>query len=130
MPRWRRITSDKNLIDYVPGVIISFEEGLVHCQAHYRPSTYYVQEKLLVCKEIKTLSEKGVIKHSHHEPGEFISTIFLRPKSDGTYRMILNLKEVNKSVEHHHFKMDTLDTVTKMIKPGCYMASVELKDAY
>ena len=26
--------------------------------------------------------------------------------------------------------MDTLDTVTKMIKPGCYMASVDLKDAY
>jgi len=44
--------------------------------------------------------------------------------------MILNLKEFNKSVEHHHFKMNTLDTVTKMIKPGCYMASVDLKDAY
>ena len=44
--------------------------------------------------------------------------------------MILNLKEFNKSVEHHHFKMDTLDTVTKMIKPGCHMASVDLKDAY
>lgn len=44
--------------------------------------------------------------------------------------MILNLKEFNKSVEHHHFKMDTLDTVTKMIKPGCYVASVDLKDAY
>ena len=44
--------------------------------------------------------------------------------------MILNLKEFNKTVEHHHFKMDTLDTVTKMIKPGCYMASVDLKDAY
>lgn len=44
--------------------------------------------------------------------------------------MIPNLKEFNKSVEHHHFKMDTLDTVTKMIKPGCYVASVDLKDAY
>ena len=71
-----------------------------------------------------------LIQRSHHEPGEFISTIFLRPKSDGSFRMILNLKEFNKSVEHHHFKMDTLDTVTKMIKPGCYMASVDLKDAY
>ena len=64
------------------------------------------------------------------EPGEFISTIFLRPKSDGSFQMILNLKEFNKSVEHHHFKKDTLETVTKMIKPGCYMASVDLKDAH
>ena len=26
--------------------------------------------------------------------------------------------------------MDTLDTVAKIIRPGCYMASVDLKDAY
>ena len=26
--------------------------------------------------------------------------------------------------------MDTLDTVTRMMKPGCFMASVGLKDAY
>lgn len=130
MPGWRRITSDKNILDYVSGVKISFEEGLVPCQTHYRPSIFNAQEELIVRKEIKTLLDKGVIKQSHHEPGEFISTIFLRPKPDGTFRMILNLKEFNQSVEHHHFKMNTLDTVTKMIKPGCYMASVDLKDAY
>ena len=129
-PSWRKITSDINILDYVSGVKISFEEGLVPCQAHYRPSVFNAQEELIVRQEIKTLLEKGVIQHSHHEPGEFISTIFLRPKPDGSFRMILNLKEFNKSVEHHHFKMDTLDTVTKMIEPGCYMASVDLKDAY
>ena len=26
--------------------------------------------------------------------------------------------------------MDTLDSVVKMTKPGCYMASIDLKDAY
>jgi len=96
-------------------------------QAHYRPSVFNAQEELIVRQEIKTILAKGVIYQSHHEPGEFISTIFLRPKSDGSFRMILSLKEFNKSVEHHHFKMDNLDTVTKMIKPGCYMASVDLK---
>ena len=100
------------------------------CQARYRPSVFNAQEELIVQQEINTLLAKGVIQQSHHEPGEFISTIFLRPKPDGSFRMILNLKEFNKSVEHHHFKMDTLETVTKMIKPGCCMASVDLKDAY
>ena len=130
VPNWRRITSDKNILDYVSGVKSSFEEGLVPRQAHYRPSVFNAQEEHIFHKEIKTLLEKGVIKHSHHEPGEFISMIFLRPKSDGTFRMIINLKEFNTTVEHHHFKMDTLNTVTKMIKPGCYMASIDLKDAY
>ena len=130
MPSWRKTTSDINILDYVSGVKISFEEGPVPCQAHYRPSVFNAQEELIVRQEIKTLLEKGVIQHSHHEPGEFISTIFLRPKPDGSFRMILNLKEFNKSVEHHHFTMDTLGIETKMIKPGCYVASVDLKDAY
>ena len=59
-----------------------------------------------------------------------MSTIFLRPKNDGSFRMILNLKQFNEWVEYQHFKMDTLDTVTRMMKPGCSMASVDLNDAY
>jgi len=64
VPSWRMITSDKNILDYVSGVKISFEEGLVPCQAHYRPNIFNPQEELIVRKEIKTLLEKGVIKHS------------------------------------------------------------------
>ena len=58
-----------------------------------------------------------------------MSTIFLRPKNDGSFLMILNPKQFNGSVEYHHFKMDTLDTVTRMMKLGCFMASVDLKEA-
>ena len=71
-----------------------------------------------------------MIVQSQHEPDEFISPIFLLPKKDGTYRMILNLKRFNQYVAYHHFKMDTLDTVIKLMKPGCYMASIDLRDAY
>ena len=41
--------------------------------------------------KIQRLLLKGVIAHSVHEEGEFISSIFVRPKKDGSYRMILNL---------------------------------------
>ena len=44
--------------------------------------------------------------------------------------MILNLKQLNKSVEYEHFKMDILWTVIRMMKPNCYMASIDIKDAY
>ena len=40
--------------------------------------------------EIKNLHRKGVIKESQHEECEYISLIFLTPKSDGSFRMILN----------------------------------------
>ena len=51
---------------------------------------------------------KGVISETTHCPGEYISTIFIRPKKDGGFRLILNLKNLNEHVEYQHFKMDTL----------------------
>lgn len=87
-------------------------------------------QNAIVDNEIEALISKGVIKRSSHKPGEFISPIFLRPKPDGTYRMILNLQDFNEFVQYHHFKMDTLETAVKMTKPGCFMALIDLKDAY
>lgn len=59
-----------------------------------------------------------------------MSPIFVLPKKDGTYRRILNLKGLNEHVEYHHFKMDTYGYAVRLVMPGCYMASVDLKDAY
>lgn len=44
--------------------------------------------------------------------------------------MIFNVKEFNKLVEYYYFKMDIFDIVIKMIKCGCYMVLVDLKDVY
>ena len=88
------------------------------------------KESALIDAEIQKLLGKQVIYESQHEDGEFISPIFLRPKKDGTYRMILNLKSLNKFIKYHHFKMDSLQTVLQMLTPSCYMTSCDLRDAY
>ena len=80
--------------------------------------------------QIDNFLKKGIIVASTHEEGEFISNIFLRPKKDGSFRMILNLKELNNFVTYHHFKMESIHTCTQLMRPGCYMASIDLKDAY
>ena len=36
-----------------------------------------------------------------------ISPIFIRPKKDGSHRVIFYLKKLNEAVSYHHFKMDT-----------------------
>ena len=46
------------------------------------------------------------------------------------HRMILNLKSLNKNITHHHFKMNTVLTAVRLMRPGCFMASIDLKDAY
>ncbi len=87
------------------------------------------EESQAVTSEINTLLEKGVIIPSSIEPGDVLSNVFTRPKKVG-YRMILNLKNVNSYVEYKKFKMDTLWTAIKLMTPNCYMASIDLSDAY
>ena len=64
------------------------------------------------------------------EKGDFMSSIFTRDKRDGSYRMILNLKQLNKSNEYEHFKMESLQSVLNIIRPNWWMTCVDLKDAF
>ena len=62
--------------------------------------------------------------------GERFSNIFLRPKAEGTFRMILNLKKLNKCIDAPHFKMESIKNVLCMIEPGAWIASVDSKDTF
>ena len=55
--------------------------------------------------------------HTHPplQPGQHVSSVFTRPgKKDGSHRMILNLKELNKSIAYHHFRMEALQVALKL----------------
>ena len=64
--------------------------------------------------EVQNLLDMGVIEFSQDEEGQFVSPIFLVPKQDGTYRLILNLKEFIENVAYEHFKMENLQCATKI----------------
>ena len=61
-----------------------------------------------------------------------ISPVFIRPKPVGTFRVILtsNLQCFNEFVQYSHFKINTLESAIQLTKQGCFMASIDLKDAY
>ena len=44
--------------------------------------------------------------------------------------MILNLKRLNEDIKYKHFKMESLNTAFECMRRGCFMASVDLKDAF
>ena len=81
-------------------------------------------------REVQKLLGKGVITPSVAGPSDYFSHVFLRDKKDGTYRFILNLKGLNKHIERRHFKMESIKQIVAMVQPGCWMASIDLKDAY
>ena len=74
--------------------------------------------------------KKGIIVQCSRDTGDFISTIFVIPKSDVSYRMMLNLKRLYKPVEYHHFKIDSLLSAARMMRFNYYMCTFDVKDAY
>lgn len=91
---------------------------------------FSAEENDTISKEVANLLEKAAIVETSHEPGEFISPVFVRLRKDGSHKMILNLKNLNKHVQYNHLKMDTLQSVISLMMPYCFMASVDLKDAH
>ena len=91
---WEKLTSDKEILQNVKGAKIPFEIQPT-VKPKYKFQKFSDQEIEEIDKEIEKLKQKWVIKETHHEDGEFISTIFVTPKKDGSYRLILNLKDLN-----------------------------------
>lgn len=69
----------------------------------------------MINSQIKLLIKKGVISPCQSVTDQYISKIFLRPKPDGSSRLILNLKSLNKFVKTEHFKIEDCKVVKKMI---------------
>ena len=73
-------------------------------------SFFNVKEEQIIEAEIQKLLEMKVLIEVEHNSHEYLSPIFVVPKKDGEYRMILNLKTFNKNIDFHHFKMDTFES--------------------
>ena len=131
LDNWRSVTTDPVILDAIQHHHIEFEAGCRPVQATKPKQIKFSSgEKEIISAEITKLLSKGVIELTNPLNGDFMSTIFVRPKKDGSYRLILNLKPLNEFVSYYHFKMDTIQTALKLMRPGCFMASVDLKDAY
>lgn len=126
---WKTLTSCPWVLEAVQGVAIPFTE-LPHQFRKPFPFSYYSGEKEIIQLEIQKLEKKGVIVQTLHIEEEFLSNVFLRPKPNGDFRMILDLTKLNDFVEYQHFKMFSFSTARDFITPNCWMATIDLKDAY
>ena len=124
------MTSDKdiNILSTVMGVYIEFCDKPI--QPYLPKSVRSEREIQIISTEINKLLSKGVLEVTVHSDNEIISDIFLRDKKNGSHRMILNLKKLSMYAAKAYFKMDTLHTIAKLIGKDCFMASIDLKDAY
>ena len=127
---WKNITSDQNILEIVQNCKIEFKNDTQPFQEKFFEPNFNAAESAVIDMEIKDLLENGAIVEANHEPDKFISSIFVRPKENGEYRVILNLKNLNEFIPYHHFKMDTSKSAVNLLAKGCYMASIDVRHAY
>lgn len=73
----------------------------------------------------------GAIRPVSVSPTTVLNPIFAVKNHNGSYRLILNSKEVNEAcVKKIHFKMETLQTVLDCIQPGDFLSSLDLKKGF
>jgi len=126
---WFKYTKNYWILDIVKnGLSLDFLE--IPKQNNINQMFLSKEEEQIIDTEIIKLLNKGVIEQTQTESGEYISSLFTRPKKDGSKRMILNLKGLNSYIEYNHFKMESIQNVIDSIEEGSYMASVDLKDAF
>ena len=126
---WKELTSDKKILEIIKGDIIEFENVPI-VRHNAKNASFTEEENEYVKSEILKLLSKSVIIETHHENTEYVSPIFIVPKADGGTRLILNLKGLNTFIKYHHFKMATIKTILALITKHCFLASIDLKDAY
>ena len=81
------------------------------------PETYKLRSALVICPFTR-------------DEVNYVSSIFLRPKRDGSYRLILNLNNKNAFVDKLHFIMETLKSAFTSVTPNCIFGCIDLKQAY
>ena len=127
---WKTICNNRQILKYVGGVKIPFTCDKVIQSVMPREIRMSQEERKYARQKIEKLLKTGCIVSLPHPIQGWRSNIFLRPKKDGSFRLILNLKPLNKMIEYQKFKMPTITTVLQMVRRDDKFVSLDLQDAF
>lgn len=89
-----KITSDNFILDIVKHCHIEFIDNEEQQQKSFNNlSVFNEKESQIISNEFEKLLKMAVLKVVEPEKGQYLSPIFMRPKKNGEYRLILNLKK-------------------------------------
>ena len=125
--QWEKLTSDKFILQTIKGYKIELDDKPNQTFIP-TPIDFNESEKGKISVEVEKFLNKDIIrKCDKGQNGKHFSNIFIRPKKDGSLRMILNLKKFNDYVSKIHFKMDSLQMALSNIQQNDNFASIDLK---
>ena len=84
---------------------------------------------LALSDAVSALVEKEAIEISPPSPG-FYSSLFVTPKITCGWHLVIDLSHLNGWVDVSHCHLETAQTVHQSLRPGDWMVSLDLQDAY
>ena len=129
---WKALTSDNTILGYVKGVQVPLEFDFEDLPLDRKQINFSREEKIKAKKLIDDFLKAGVVETvSLPDNGVSVtSNFFLREKSDGRSRFILNLKPFNGLIQKTKFKLTTLRSALKLVKKNCFFGKMDFKDGY
>ena len=128
LEKWETLTSNSEILNYIQGV--SIIPDFTNLPKDKNQIKFSKEESFDLLSEIDKFIEKQIIQKVNPDPSQIISNVFLRFKSDDSFRVILNLSNLNDKLGKVHFKMDSLKTVLNIVKKNVWFGKIDLKDAY
>ena len=112
LPLWEGITRDDYVLSIIRNgrrIILSepVPEGV---RRRWSPALSPLFQRV-ISDEVNTLLKKGAIERVTDSPRLCLSPIFVVPKPSGKYRVILNLKRINRYIPDERFRMETLTSI-------------------
>ena len=104
---WKQLTTDKEILRDISGVHIP----CAYAPEHLSGLKNNIPHIPAIDTEISKMLSKEKIEPATQCKDEILSSIFTRPKKDGIYQIILNLKQFNKCIPYQHSKMNTLSSI-------------------
>ena len=129
---WKATASLRKLeVHHKRPVGLRYYKGLLHglCVSTNAIKEAHIQSGSINVN-VERLINKGEVSKIPNPQAGFYSNLLLVQKKDGGLRPVINLKALNQHVRTQHFKMEGIHTLKELIRPGDWLAKVDLKDTY
>lgn len=126
---WERLTHDQFILSAVSGFKIQFKSIPVQIVEPRYGNLPQSEHQNIDISIDKLLASKAIEK-CDDESGQYVSTVFTVPKSDGGCRFVINLKKLNEFVDSPHFKMEDIRMVISLMQHNSYMVVLDQCEAF
>ena len=133
LKNWETISGDQTILMMAKGWKLPLKGDPLQWREKSDQIPMRELERIVVIEEIYSMIQKGVLKEVQSVKGQFISTIFVRPKKETnkfSNKPTINLKRLNAHMPYIHFKKEGMKNVSDLLNQGDYMVKIDLKDAY